>query len=42
MQVFSCEYCEIFKNSFFTELLQWPNFRIILKVIKQLFGQGYF
>ena len=23
MQVFSCEYCEIFKNSFFTELLWW-------------------
>ena len=22
-QVFSCEYCEIFKNTFFTELLRW-------------------
>ena len=22
-QVFSCEYCDIFKNSFYTEFLRW-------------------
>ena len=38
-QVFSCEYCEIFTNSFFTELLRWLLL-LFLKVIKQLFRKG--
>ena len=33
-QVFSCEFCEIFKNTFFTEHLQ----RLLLRGLELLFG----
>ena len=32
-QVFSCEYCEIFKNTFFTEHLQWLHFYYLIASI---------
>ena len=37
-QVFSCEFCEIFKNTFFTERLQTTAFvKKIVKNIKEQF-----
>ena len=30
-QVFSCEYCEVFKNSFFIEHLRWLVLQVLYK-----------
>ena len=39
-KVFSCEFCEIFKNNFFTEHLRWLLFHLVLS--KNLKGLYYF
>ena len=37
-QVFFCEFCEIFKNNFFTEHLRWLLFHLVLsKNLKDLY-----
>ena len=39
-QVFSCEYCEMFKNSFFIEHLQWLLFSIVTRNEKIVWKHG--